>query len=128
MILRKVSMWLPVVAYMAGIFILSSLESGPDLPGLLGWDKLKHYLIYAGLGTLLVRTIRRSQARWSLTTVALTAVSVASAYGLTDEFHQLYVPVRHCDIMDWAADILGSITGALLALVFSHSKSKQEEA
>ena len=43
---------------------------------------------------------------------AAWALLAASAYGATDEFHQLFVPGRSCDVFDWLADT----TGAALAV------------
>ena len=47
----------------------------------------------------------------------LLAIVVASAYGVTDEFHQLFVPGRACDPVDWMVDTAGAALGALLAHV-----------
>jgi VanZ family protein len=46
-------------------------------------------------------------ARW--------AALLGSLYGLTDEFHQRFVPHRSAELGDWAADTLGAALGALLA-------------
>lgn len=37
-------------------------------------------------------------------------------YGLTDEFHQIFVPGRTADILDWCVDMCGSGAGILVFL------------
>jgi len=43
---------------------------------------------------------------------AWLAVLIVSAFGVTDEWHQSFVPGRSCDVFDWLADT----TGAALAV------------
>ncbi len=43
------------------------------------------------------------------------AAALASIYGVTDEFHQLFVPMRSCDPADWAVDTVAALVGALIA-------------
>ena len=45
------------------------------------------------------------------------AVMLTSIYAATDEFHQLFVEGRSCQITDWAIDTAGAILGALGFLV-----------
>ena len=35
-------------------------------------------------------------------------------YALFDELHQLFVPGRDCEILDWCADFIGSLLGVLI--------------
>ena len=39
---------------------------------------------------------------------------IASFYGLIDELHQLLVPGRSADVLDWLADFLGSVLAVLI--------------
>lgn len=73
-----------------------------------------HFCEYAMFGFLLQNALGCSLApRRAL----LLAIVVASAYGVTDEFHQLFVPGRACDPVDWMVDTAGAALGALLAHV-----------
>ena len=111
-------LWGPVAAYMAAIFVLSSMSSVPDLPGGLS-DKTAHTLVYSGLGALVVRALARG--RWSAVrpVVLAAAVLAATLYGVTDEFHQRYVPGRESDLRDVAADAIGA--GAAAAALWAWS-------
>jgi VanZ family protein len=41
-------------------------------------------------------------------------VIICALYGISDEFHQSFVPNRDCEFMDWAADFVGIILAALI--------------
>ncbi len=45
---------------------------------------------------------------------ALLAVLIVSAFGVTDEWHQSFVPGRDCDVFDWLADTLGAALAVTL--------------
>jgi VanZ family protein len=107
--LRRVSLWLPPLAYMAIIFYFSS-EPNPA-PGLtdLVWDKALHTGEYTGLGLLLARAFLGE--RFSFVRALALAAILTSAYGASDEFHQLFTPGRECDVLDWTADTVGAALG-----------------
>jgi VanZ like family len=98
--------WLPVLAWGAVIFTLSSI---PDLgTGLGGWDlvlrKIAHAAEYAVLGALLVRATTRPGLAFAL----------GVSYAVTDEVHQLFVPGRMGSPIDVAVDALGVAVGIVL--------------
>jgi VanZ family protein len=109
--------WWAVALYMALIFYLSSIPPIEPFPGASGLDKPEHYIAYGILAFVAALAVWGSSKSWSLLKVAIAAVAIASAYGITDEFHQSFVPSRHCDLIDWVADTLGAISGALIALL-----------
>jgi VanZ family protein len=103
---RVVSLWLPVVAWAAVIFALSSV---PNLgTGLGGWDlllrKLAHGTEYALLGLLLLRALGRQYV----------AVALGIAYAVTDELHQHFISGRVGAPVDVAIDALGVVVGVLV--------------
>lgn len=103
---RAVSLWLPVVAWAALIFALSSV---PHLSSGLGtWDyvlrKCAHVTEYAILGALLLRALGRE----------VPALLAALAFAVSDELHQHFVAGRHGSGVDVAIDAIG-ITFGLFA-------------
>lgn len=54
--------------------------------------------------------------------ISLISLSFCSLYGLTDEWHQSFVPGRDADILDWFADTLGA-TIALCIIYFRKNRS-----
>lgn len=112
-------LWGPVVVCMGAIFALSSCPSLPKPPGICGFDKFQHFSAYGCLAFLTARAIRGNMRDWNLSRVASLAVVIAAIYGITDEFHQRFVPNRSCDVFDWTADVTGAILGTALLLVIT---------
>jgi VanZ family protein len=99
------SRWLPVVIWCALIFIGSSVPGDHIDPRLSLHDKIIHASEYAGLGFLLARAF--GARRWWL------AIILGSLYGVSDEFHQTFTPLRSGnDLGDITADVIGSTIGA----------------
>ena len=111
----RVALWLPPLAYMGLIFYLSS-QSYP-LPEVTAhvWDKLLHAVEYAVLAALLGRALLGEGLGW-VTSFAAAAL-LAAAYGATDEYHQLFVPLRNGDLQDWMVDLAGACLGALACVL-----------
>jgi VanZ family protein len=109
--MRRLLLWGPVVVYMIIIFGLSS-ESAP-MPVLTEnvWDKLLHVIEYGGLAVLFGRALV-GEGLASVSACVL-AVLLTSAYAASDEYHQLFVPLRSGDIHDWLADTVGAAAGAI---------------
>ena len=95
---------------MTAIFISSSM-SEVSIPGGMS-DLGAHALAYAGLGALLTRALAGGLGRSVRPTLAVVAVVAASAYGVTDEFHQSFVPGRDPSGWDLLADTVGAALGA----------------
>ena len=45
---------------------------------------------------------------------ATITVLIASLYGLFDEIHQMFVPGRSAEFLDWLADFSGSLLAVLI--------------
>jgi VanZ family protein len=105
-------LWKLAGAWAAVIFVLSSIP-GRSFPKyqVLSYDKVLHALVYSVLGGLCFLALRRT---WPMKTSRLLGLSVllATAYGLSDEFHQLFVPGRCADLHDALADCIGGLIGA----------------
>ena len=105
---RLLTVWLPVVAWAAVIFTLSSI---PNLSTGLGtWDTIlrkgAHLTEYAVLGGLLYRALGREAL----------ALATGIVYAATDELHQYFVRGRHASPVDVAIDAVGLAVGMLLWL------------
>ena len=95
---------------MAIIFGLSSISQPPALGG--GLDKYLHAALYAGLGALLVRALAGGWHRRPTAGIVVAAILIAAAYGVSDEFHQSFVPTRNVEAMDVVADTAGAAVAA----------------
>src|SRR5438270_3789909 len=111
---RRLSAWLPVVLWAGVIFALSSIP-GTRLPAidLPQSDKIGHALLYGVLGGLLCRALDRSRTRGKARSHLLLAILIATAYGVSDEIHQLWTPQRSADWRDVVADASGAALGVM---------------
>ncbi len=107
---RTLWLWGPVAAYMAVIFFVSSL-SDPPLPANMS-DKGAHWLGYVGLAGTIVRALAGGWPRRISVRIAAVAAVIATAYGVSDETHQMFVPGRSAELSDLAADAIGAAAGA----------------
>ncbi len=107
-----------LTTYCSLIFWLSSRSSLPTPMLFLHQDKLHHLGAYFIMGILAWRFfndyIQKPQ------TVILLSLCFCSLYGLSDEWHQSFVPDREADALDWMADTLG----ATIALSIIHWRKR----
>jgi VanZ family protein len=95
---------------MVAIFGISALHQPPLPPGVS--DHSGHALGYFILAVLVIRGL--ADARWAGVTWlrAGGGIVLSTLYGLTDEFHQMFVPGRTPAWDDVAADAGGAVLGA----------------
>ena len=101
---------LPVILWALLIFISSSIP-GDDFPDveIPMADKIVHFLIFFVFCALTHRAVKHQNrfpflARHHL----LSSVLLTVMYGMIDEAHQIFVPIRSPSIRDLIADGLGS--------------------
>jgi VanZ family protein len=94
---------------MLAIFFVSNMQVAP-LPEEVS-DKTAHLWAYAGLAVLAVRAVGGGLPCRVALRVALLAFAIAAGYGISDELHQLFVPGRSGDLLDWFADASGAVVG-----------------
>jgi len=75
-------------------------------------DKWIHGTAYAIMGLLAWRAFRH---RFTGHTLLIIAACFCSLYGISDEWHQSFVPGRDADPFDWLADAIGGLIGASYA-------------
>lgn len=105
--------------YMVLMFFLSSIP-GHRLESidLIEFDKLLHFAEYSLLGFI---------SSWSFlgmedyqpTSGRMTFIIILGwGFGISDEFHQSFVPNRGVDYFDLFADMTGVIAGLILYIIF----------
>jgi len=98
---------------MALIFAASSIPNLTRLPGGIS-DKSGHSIGYAMLAGVLLRAFAGGRLRGVTWTRSVVAIVLATIYGVSDEFHQLFVPGRSADRYDVLADCIGATGGAAI--------------
>ena len=109
--------WLPVLLYCLFIFIQSSFPASEHMPDFDFSDKLLHMGAYAVLGLLLYRAFNTMDKRTSTVRLVILSILLTALYGASDEIHQYFVPSRSAEFLDFAADAIGGILGAMVAVV-----------
>ena len=93
---------------MVTIFYLSSLSKPIKYELPYGADKLLHFAGYVVLGFLMSYSLKKSGFK----NYVFMGWILASLYGITDEIHQSFIPMRDASLFDFLADSAGSFSGA----------------
>ena len=109
--------WVPVALYAGMIFYLSA-QSHPEenLPSFVFKevsDKVLHAVAYGILSLLCYRAFRWAAGPAIARQAVVLAIVTASLYGVTDEVHQAFVPLRESSWLDWLADTIGAAIAAM---------------
>jgi hypothetical protein len=116
--------------YCAAIFLLSAQPSLPDrAPPWLDWsgsDKIAHAIVFAGLSLLVYTGVTRSDRGIGTRARMIVPIAFTTLYGLSDEFHQHFVPNRSFDLFDLLADAAGA-TIIVIAVEFWRRKLRTGE-
>jgi VanZ family protein len=105
---------------MALIFTISSFRVElPELPSLPMRDKLIHLVEYGVLGFFCAHATLRTWPKKPPRRMLALGAFLASAFGLSDELHQAFVPGRSAELLDFVADTLGASCGAYARSLFS---------
>ena len=119
----RLKAWGPAAGWAAVLFFLSAIPAiGPDV-SLPVSDKVVHFVLYAVLGATLgwgYFVAPGAVGHWLL-------LGLGAVYGLSDEWHQLYVPGRTFDLFDWAADVAGVVVGYGTTVRLLGRKSENSE-
>ena len=89
-----------------------------------------HFTEYLILGAVLVSAVKEWRVAPGLLMAggAPAAWLIGTAYALTDEFHQSFVPGRSCELRDVVIDSCGVLTGVLAATLAGWIRVRRIEA
>ena len=118
----------PMTLVMGTIFFLSH-QTSTDLPHFYfpGLDKIAHAIVYACLAATAIYALpdqfRTSRPKYS----AVVVVVFCLVYGISDEYHQAFIPGREPSLGDLLADTVGAVllTGGWLRYN-SHKKPRMK--
>ena len=115
--MRTLGRFLPLFFLMALIFLLSHQPGDSlELPNIFGIDKVAHFSVYGLLALTAIHAFSplSNGREWRF---ALIIISFCILYGISDEFHQSFIPYRTSSVWDLLADALGASVVALGWLV-----------
>jgi len=117
--MKVLSKWGPAIGWMVLIFLLSSLPK-EEIP--VSGESLSiaaHLIEYGILALLIRRALASPPGFWGRGVPLFTlSLGLTFLYGISDEWHQSFVPGRSSSVMDLAVDV----TGAFLALALASLK------
>lgn len=104
---------LVLLVYLTALITGTHLPHPEELISVESNDKLLHFSAYFGLAFLMATRL------WTLQPVtwkATVAIGVLVAMtGIVDELTQLLPGInRHCEFLDWLADLVGTVCGLLV--------------
>lgn len=103
--------WLPLVVWMAAIYLVSDQPDIPHAPdSTLDWilKKTLHAMAYGILAWLWWRALDGLDAQAGPGRRLVAAFLLTVAYAASDEWHQAHVPGRHSQPVDVLIDALGA--------------------
>lgn len=115
--------FLPAMLWMAVIFVISDQPTVPQLPGMMSslTSVIGHFSVYFVLAILLW---------WALAPLDLAvrqrlllAFTIAVLYGVSDEWHQSFVPGRYPSFFDVATDAVGAGSGLIAIHLAARSRT-----
>lgn len=108
---------IPLIVYWLILFVLTSLPSSSAITIGIS-DKIEHFGAYGLLSAVLYMNLFFQKKFELLKKYPATfSVLIASIYGMLDEVHQLFIPGRSAEFLDWSADFLGSLLAILIVKV-----------
>jgi len=111
---RILRYWFPVLVCMAIIFCASSLP-GRDIPKIAKFqDIVFHFLAYSIFSFFLSRAIKNANLKIGKFKLIVFTALLVTFYGVSDEFHQSFVPGRSVSGFDVFIDSLGGFFGSLV--------------
>ena len=115
--LEKRKVWLvyiPLVVYWLILFTATTLPA-ERLPSVGFTDKVNHFIAYFILAVLVNLTlIYQRKSRLIFEKAPIATVIICLFYGAVDELHQLLVPGRSAETLDWVADASGALFGIII--------------
>lgn len=116
----------PALLCMAAIFALSSRSELPQPSSISGevFSIMGHFGAYFGLGVTLWWAL--GLGRFTTRARVLLAWGAAVLYGISDEFHQSFVPNRTPDVRDVLVDAAGAIVGIAVAMLIARWLASRE--
>jgi len=114
--------YIPMITVMGIIFFLSNQPGDSlDLPDIPNVDKVLHAVAYGVLALTTLFAVPGHKYRANPWRICLLVVLFCFMYGVSDEFHQSFVPNRMPSVLDLIADTMGAVV-----VVFVWFKMKKQ--
>ncbi len=105
------------IIWMGFIYFLSSKSHLPSTNLFFAQDKIFHAVFFGILAFFFIRSQKNFILKNYSFKNALVITFIVAAYGLSDEFHQIFVPNRDASLGDLVADTSGGFLVSILYLI-----------
>ena len=112
--------WLPIVLTILiaiEIFYFSTLQGGPGAGAGIDIGKVYHFVVFFLFAFFLFASIKRNK-KIKISYVIITLVT-SILYAISDEIHQIFVPLRVASIADILTDTLGICFAIIICLIIN---------
>lgn len=114
----------PMTLAMGSIFLLSNQPGDSfSLPPLPEADKLAHMAVYGVLAATVLLAFGERQRKKHMRRVCVLTILFCLLYGISDEYHQSFVPCRSVSALDVLADCCGAAMTCILWLWWKRKKT-----
>lgn len=112
-----------MIVVMGTIFYMSHLPAS-DLKLMLfpGQDKIAHFIVYGILAVTVIGAHSQEVQRAAPLRVVIRSVIICLLFGISDEFHQYFIPGRSVSFFDLVADVLGAAVVCFFWLKWSRRR------
>ena len=119
-------LWVAVVIYMAGVWVLSSL--GPSITSYVHAtgipDFFWHLVLYGGLCLLATGAFAATWPTQETWLLCVQGAAVALGYSILDEIHQNTIPGRGTEAQDIAGNLAGVVLTVAVVILWQMLRSR----
>lgn len=114
---------IPMLLVMGIIFFSSSVPGERLLlPDIVNIDKAAHMAVYGLLALTVFYAFGSAYVGIHPRLAPLLVILICTVYGVSDEFHQSFVPNRTPSFFDVLADSLGAVAACIVRIASAHLK------
>lgn len=122
------SNWLVLLGLLALIFVQSHGLVLTNIPLPAHTDKLLHFVCFSVLAVCFFRAYHALPWRAPVKLIVLLSAVSAVLYGIGDELHQSFIPLRVADAYDLVADAAGALFGLGAYLLWRRRRGRPGSA
>ena len=124
---KNTLVYLPLIVYWIILLIATSIPA-QSVPSFGVGDKVNHLLAYFILSIFLYLTFSfQEKSIVAKRNAVLLTIAITLLYGVLDELHQMLIPGRSAELLDWTADAVGAVCGVLIiSFLLKKFKKKAE--
>jgi VanZ family protein len=117
--------YIPLTIYWIVLAVATSLPS-KSIPDIFNvGDKSIHLVAYFILSSLVAFSFHfQRKYRHISANYVLVSILTVSLYGLIDELHQLFIPGRYFDMLDWVFNVIGTLLGVTFSYYIIRRSSR----